>query len=152
MAILLRPLARSTGGVAGSSTDDARHQERGMASGVDREPVVENIRIGDAELVRSYSLLIPQDRVARIAVQIRGWSFSLEIKFENAGSEEPRVQYARKRDDAVTLTLLNWNAPLGVALSSPLEIAHLADGSTIYLLASNQAIGATNHCCPTRAI
>ena len=57
---------------------------------------------------------------------------------------EPRLQFSRDRDDAATFTLLNWDSPVGVASSSPVEIAHLTDGSKILLLVANQAIGAMN--------
>lgn len=57
---------------------------------------------------------------------------------------EPRLQFSRDSDDAATFTLLNWDSPVGVALSSPIEIAHLTDGSKILLLVANEAIGVMN--------
>ena len=139
-----RPPSGSTGRAVGSSKDDVQHLGPGTTYGVDREPFAENIKIGAADLVRRYSLLVPQDTVARIAVQIRGWTFSLGVKFENMEGVEPRLQFSRDRDDAATFTLLNWDSPVGVASSSPVEIAHLTDGSKILLLVANQAIGAMN--------
>lgn len=125
-------------------TGDALVQERGTAYSAASGTLGESVSIGQAELVRSYSLLIPQDDVARISAQIRGWAFSLEIKFENVEGEEPRLQLAARRDDAVTLVFLNWNSRFGISLTTPLEIAYLRDESKILLLATNQAFGGMN--------
>lgn len=138
-----RPPSASTGRAVGRSRDNVQNGP-GTTYRVDREPLTENIKIGAADLVRRYSLLVPQDTLARIVVQIRGWTFTLGIKFENMEGVEPTVQFSRDRDDAATFTLLNWDSPAGVAWSSPAEIAHLTDGSKIHLLVANQAIGAMN--------
>ena len=104
----------------------------------------ESIYIGHAELVRSYSLLVPQDSVAIVSTEIRGWTFRFEITFENIEGEDSKVLFVRKQDDVGALTLLNWNIPFGICLAEPVEIACLEDGSEILLLASNCGIGKSN--------
>ena len=118
--------------------------EPGVVYGAAPEPVVANVKIGGAELLRSYSLLVPKDYDTCITVPARSWAFKLEIKFENVEGERPQVRIVALQDDAVTLTFLNWNDPLGISLATPLELAYLEDGTTILLLASNQIIGQTN--------
>ena len=47
--------------------------ERAAPYGVTGEAVLDSVKIDQAELVRTYSLLIPPDAEARISGQIRGW-------------------------------------------------------------------------------
>ena len=144
---LVNSLSTSIGARVGSTTDDIPPQERGVAyvvGGVGHETLGEKVTIGKAELVRSWSLLVPQDGVANISVRLPNWAFSLEITFENAEGGKPSIQLVPKRQDAAHLTFLNWNSTFGISLAVPLEIVYLKDGSKILLLAANQAIGRTN--------
>ena len=63
--------------------------ERPAPYGVTGEAVLDSVKIDQAELVRTYSLLIPPDAEARISGQIRGWAFSLKIQFEIVEGEKP---------------------------------------------------------------
>ena len=123
---------------------EAVRPERAAPYGVTGEAVLDSVKIDQAELVRTYSLLIPPDAEARISGQIRGWTFSLKIQFEIVEGEEPRALFTTEQDDVGVLKLLNWNNAFGICLAEPLEIARLRDQSKILLLASNQRIGKSN--------
>ena len=136
----------SIGGLVERSTDAVQLNERGRVYGVERKTIEEKVTIGQAELLRSYSLLIHEDATAEISIQLRAWSFKLEIKFENVDGKEPKLLLTPKRDEdnAATITFLNWNSKIGVSMKTPLEMIYLSDGSKILLQASNQALGQVN--------
>ena len=102
-------------------TGEALLREHGTAYGVTSESLLDSVKIGQAELVRAYSLLIPPDAVARISGQIRGWAFSLEIQFEDVAGKEPTALFSVRPDDVGVVKFLNWNNPFGICLADPLE-------------------------------
>ena len=100
------------------------------------------VKIGDGDLLEYYTLLIPEDSTVRIPVDVKGWKFDLDIKFDNT-SEERGVDIT-KTDDGATLVFRKWDNSLGTALLKPHILATLQDGQKLAFMASNYAIGGTN--------
>ena len=111
-----------------------------------QEALLDKIKIDQAELVRSYSLLIPPGAIATLSGQIRGWAFNLEIQFEDAAGKESLVVFSARSDGVGVLKFLNWNNPFGMCMSEPMQIANLMDKdkSKVLLLASNLGISKAN--------
>ena len=97
------------------------------------------VTIGDRELLGSYTLLIPRDATARIAVDVNGWKFDLDVKFDN-GALEQGVDIVPDNDGA-TLVFRKWDSALGTALIKPERLATLRDGQELAFMASNYTIG-----------
>ena len=110
------------------------------------EALLDMIKIDQAELVRSYSLLIPPGAVATLSGEIRGCAFNFEILFEDAPGKESPVVFSARPDGVGVLTFLNWNNPFGMCMSEPMQIGYLRDTnkSKVLLLASNHGIGKAN--------
>ena len=53
------------------------------------------VKIGDGDLLEYYTLLIPEDSTVRIPLDVKGWKFDLDIKFDNT-SEERGVDITKK--------------------------------------------------------
>jgi len=100
------------------------------------------VKIGDGDLLGYYTLLIPENSIARIPVDVNGWKFDLDIKFDNT-SEERGVDI-NPTEDGVTLVFRKWDNSLGTALIEPALLATLKDGQKLAFMASNYAIGGTN--------
>ena len=100
------------------------------------------VKIGDGDMLGYYALLIPENSTARIPLDVQGWKFDLDIKFDNT-SEERGVDIT-KTDDGATITFRKWNNSLGTALLEPEPLATLHDGQKLAFMASNYAIGGTN--------
>ena len=100
------------------------------------------VKIGQADLMEHYSLLIPKGATAHIPVQINDWHFDLEIEFDNA-SDEAGVTVSPSGGGA-TITFRKWNNSLGTALLKPVTLAALQNGRKLAFMASNYAIGTTN--------
>ena len=100
------------------------------------------VKIGQADLMEHYSLLIPKGATAHIPVQVNDWHFDLEIEFDNA-SDEAGVTVSPS-DGGATITFRKWNNSLGTALLEPVALAALQNGRKLAFMASNYAIGTTN--------
>ena len=100
------------------------------------------VRIGQADLMEHYSLLIPKGATAHIPVKVSGWQFDLEIEFDDA-SDEAGVTVS-PRGGGATITFRKWNNGLGTALTKPVTLAALQNGRKLAFMASNYAIGTTN--------
>ena len=100
------------------------------------------VRIGHGDLMGHYSLLIPGGSATRIPVDVNGWTFDLEIEFDNA-SEDQGVEITPS-NDGVRIIFRKWNNALGTALTEPVKLATLQDGRELAFMASNYAIGTTN--------
>ncbi|MCB5288032.1 MAG: hypothetical protein LHW64_09535 [Candidatus Cloacimonetes bacterium] len=101
------------------------------------------IKIGNRELVESYSLLIPEDEKAVVQVDISGWKFEMEIAFDNSPKEKQGVNIVPNEKGA-KITFVKWDNGVGTALVKPGLIAKLADGRELVFMASNYSIGGTN--------
>lgn len=99
-------------------------------------------KIGNRELVSSYSLLIPAGEVAILSVDIKGWKFDLEIVFDNT-KDEQGVNISPSENGA-KITFVKWDNGIGTALTKPWSIAKLFDGRELVLMACNYLIGGTN--------
>lgn len=100
------------------------------------------VKIGDGDLLGYYTLLIPENSTARIPLDVKGWKFDLDIKFDNT-SEEQGVDITPTEDGA-TLVFRKWDNLLGTALLKPHILATLKDGQKLAFMASNYTIGGTN--------
>lgn len=100
------------------------------------------VKIGEADLMEHYSLLIPTGATAHIPVKVNEWAFDLEIAFDNA-SEKKGIEVTPS-DEGVTITFRKWDSGLGTALKKPVTLAVLQDGRKLAFMASNYAIGTTN--------
>lgn len=100
------------------------------------------VKIGDGDLLGHYALLIPEHSTARIPVNVKGWKFDLNIKFDNTSAE--RGVDITPTNDGATIVFRKWDNSLGTALIEPVLLATLHDGQKLAFMASNYAIGGTN--------
>ena len=84
------------------------------------------VKIGEADLMEHYSLLIPTGATAHIPVKVNEWAFDLEIAFDNA-SEKKGIEVTPS-DEGATITFRKWDSGLGTALKKPVTLAVLQDG------------------------
>jgi hypothetical protein len=100
------------------------------------------VKIGQRDLMNYYSLLIPKGSATHIPVEVNGWTFDLEIQFDNA-SDDKGVDITPS-DGGVRIVFRKWDNVLGTALTEPVTLATLQDGRKLAFMASNYAIGTTN--------
>ena len=96
------------------------------------------VKIGDGDLLEYYTLLIPEDSTVRIPLDVKGWKFDLDIKFDNT-SEERGVDIT-KTNDGATLVFRKWDNSLGTALLKPHLLATLQDGQAAVARRPRQAL------------
>lgn len=100
-------------------------------------------KIGDNELLGSYTFLIPENSTVRIPMNFKGWKFNLDIKYDNESEyEEPTVEVVPTVKDAM-LVFYKWNNPLGTATIEPVKFGTLR-GQKLLFMATSYQIGTVN--------
>lgn len=101
------------------------------------------IKIGDREVIETYSLLVPKDETAVLEFTALARNLVLTISFTNDQGART-VQITPSSDTAAIINFLNWDTNIGTALKDPSPLLR-NDKDVLSFMAANYRIGDVNH-------
>lgn len=101
------------------------------------------LRIGNKEVIKQETLLIPQNERATIPVSFGGSDVTVEISFSDDQSGKPDIRFSNE-NNAIDLTFLNWSNVVGTSTQAPIDIARNEHGHALSIMAANWRVGEAN--------
>ena len=99
-------------------------------------------KVGTQEVVHRTTLILPPRVDSWIEFDLSGWRFRLHIVFEASSLPERKPVYQLKAmGDYGEMTLTDWENPIGLVTTNPVDVATTSDGRKLFMMLWHAQLG-----------
>ena len=101
------------------------------------------LRIGNKEIIKQETLLIPQNEQATIPLSFGGSDVTVGVSFLDDDSGKPDIKFSNNNNQ-MNLIFVNWNNTIGISTQVPIDIAQNEHGHGLSIMAASWRVGQAN--------